>query len=98
MQDDLPLSRKGRMISSTNERSRAWSLTASLRFFLSNRFEVAVVNALGEELLKSSVGADFRQSQHDVHLLSNTIVHVKHQTEMEDTHSQQFLLQIVGAH
>ena len=54
--------------------------------------------ALGEELLKSSVGADFRQSQHDVHLLSSTIVHVKHQTEMGDTHSQQLLLQMVGAH
>ncbi len=50
------------------------------------------MNALGEELLKSSVGADFRQSQHDVHLLSSTIVHVKHQTEMGDTHSQQLLL------
>ena len=56
------------------------------------------MNALGEELLISSVGADFRQSQHDVHLLSSTIVHVKHQTEMGDTHSQQLLLQMVGAH
>ncbi len=37
MQDDLPLSRKGRMISSIDERSRARSLTASLRFFLSKR-------------------------------------------------------------
>lgn len=52
------------------------------------------MNALGENLLISSVGADFSQSQHDVHL----IVHVKHQTEMGDTHSQQLLLQIVGAH
>jgi hypothetical protein len=47
------------------------------------------VNALGEELLKSSVGADFRQSQHDVHLLSSTIVHVKHEAEMGNTHLQQ---------
>ena len=50
------------------------------------------MNALGEELLISSVGADFRQSQHDV------IVHVKHQNEMGDTYSQQFLLQIVGGY
>ena len=48
--------------------------------------------------LKAAWEADFRQSQHDVHLLSSTIVHVKHQTEMGDTHSQQLLLQIVGAH
>ena len=46
------------------------------------------MNALGEELLISSVGADFRQSQHDVHLLLSTIVHVKPQNEMGDTHSQ----------
>ena len=48
------------------------------------------MNVLGEELLIGSVGADFRQSQHDVHLLSSTIVHVNHQTEMGDTHSQQY--------
>ena len=57
-------------------------LDCQLAFLLVEAFEAAVVNALGEELLKSSVGADFRQSQHDVHLLSSTIVHVKHQTEM----------------
>ncbi len=44
---------------------------------------------LGEELLVGSVGADFGQSQHDVHLLSSTIVHVKHEAEMGNTHLQQ---------
>jgi hypothetical protein len=67
MQGGPPLNRKGRMISSTGERSRAKSLAASLCFFF---FEMLVANELGEELLISSVGADFRQSQHDVHLLS----------------------------
>ena len=57
-----------------------------------------VANELGEELLISSVGADFRQSQHDVHLLSSTIVHVKHQIEVGNTHSQQVLQENLGAH
>lgn len=35
------------------------------------------------------MGADFRQSQNDVHLLSSTIVHVKHEAEMGNTHLQQ---------
>ena len=52
-------------------------------------FETLVANVLGEELLVGSVGANFRQSQHDVHLLSSTIVHVKHEAEMGNTHLQQ---------
>jgi len=44
------------------------------------------------------VGAVFRQSQHDVHLLSKYYCTCETSTEMGDTHSQQLLLQIVGAH
>ena len=44
---------------------------------------------LGEKLEVGSVGANFRQSQHNVHLLSSTIVHVKHSTEMGNTPLQQ---------
>ena len=88
MQDDLPLSKKGRMISSTGERSTSQELDWQFAFILVEALKSTVVNALVEELLIGSVGANFRQSQHDVHLLSSTIVYVDHQTEMGDTHSQ----------
>ena len=89
MRDGLPLSRKGRMISSTGERSRDWSLVASLRIFFLEAFEALVANVLlGEELLVCSVGVNLRQSQHNVHLLSSTIVHVKHEAKTGNTHLQ----------
>lgn len=56
-------------------------------FFL-EAFEALVANVLGEELLVCSVGANFRQSQHNVHLLSSTIVHVKHEAKTGNTHLQ----------
>ncbi len=49
-------------------------------------FETLVANVLGEELLVGSVEANFRQSQHNVNLLSSTIVHVKYEAEMGNTH------------
>lgn len=51
--------------------------------------EAIVANELGEGLSVGSVGADIRQSQHNVHLLSSTIVRVKHEAEIGNTHSQQ---------
>ena len=56
-------------------------------FFL-EAFEALVANVLGEELLVCNVGANFRQSQHNVHLLSSTIVHVKHEAKTGNTHLQ----------
>ncbi len=74
------------------------TVCASKEFFAQNvstiidnfkAFETLVANVLENELLVGSVRADFRQSQHDVHLLSSTIVHVKHEAEMGNTHLQQ---------
>ena len=60
MQDDLPLSKKGRMISSTDERSRGKRLTGQLALLLVEALKATVVNALGEEWHISSVEDDFR--------------------------------------
>ena len=81
MQEVLPLSRRGRRISSTGERSRARSFLPVCASYGRS--------ALGGCCKCVGRGAVGRQrGSRDVHLLSSTIVHLKHEAKMMNTHFQ----------